>query len=214
MRRAIFLITCATALIYTAFSQVAPAPANASLGAQAAGRIVFRPDGLVELIGYFTFIEGVNSPLFDGTPSERTAHFTLRTEGSGIDYIPNGNLMHLFARPQNPAGTQVNIYYNANPNQDFNRPETFNDGQLIAVYQAGGTRASVIPARDWSVATQLRLSPSETPSIPGLPPLPGLLHVSCFGLSLQSFSQFLELRGAGGLSVPYGASIYYVNDRR
>lgn len=182
-------------------------PPSGALVNQSIGRVGFGPDGSAQLYGYFTFLEGFDLPLFNGVTSERTAHFTYRSQPSGLDYITNGSLMHLFGVPRQSSPTTVGIYFDANPNQDFEKPETFSDGQLVATYETRGTRATIIPASTWSASTMmLRQTAAEVSVGNRTLAVPGRLIITLSGLSLPSFDQFLIARSAGGLTIPYGSS--------
>ena len=44
--------------------------------------------GPPELVGYMSFIEGVDTPIFAGVPSKNTAYFTLRVTGGAQAPLP------------------------------------------------------------------------------------------------------------------------------
>jgi hypothetical protein len=105
------------------------------------GRILVGSDGAVQMIGYYPFIEALPSPLFSGTPGETTAFFTFRSTPFTVTMINNATITHLFAVPSSSTGNLLNLYFNAQPNQDFNNPDTFSSGQLVATYK---TRAGML----------------------------------------------------------------------
>jgi hypothetical protein len=87
-----------------------------------------------EFVGYVAFIEGVDSPLFDGVPSEDTAYFTVRlTEPAAAQIplpVPDVQLATSFFVP----GAQATFYFNPDPNgRDWSNPDTFSEGVPIAV---------------------------------------------------------------------------------
>ena len=87
-----------------------------------------------EFVGYVAFIEGVDSPLFDGVPSEDTAYFTVRlTEPAAAQIplpVPDTQLATSFFVP----GAQATFYFNPDPNgRDWSNPDTFSEGVPIAV---------------------------------------------------------------------------------
>lgn len=87
-----------------------------------------------EFVGYVAFIEGVDSPLFDGVPSEDTAYFTVRlTEPAAAQIplpVPDPELATSFFVP----GAQATFYFNPEPNgRDWSNPDTFSEGVPIAV---------------------------------------------------------------------------------
>jgi hypothetical protein len=137
-------------------------PSIGVVGAQMIGRILFNADGTVETIGYYPFIEGLPSPLFSGTPGEKTAFFTFRSTTFTSQTIANATITNLFAIP--PAGGQnlVNVYFNSTPNQDFSNPNTFSAGQLIATYNWQGLMGtSVAPYFGTEVATLQLVSSAD-----------------------------------------------------
>lgn len=192
------------------WSQQPARPPDGAIFSQAIGRVSFNADGSAELYGYFTLIEGVNQPLFEGAQSERNAHFTYRTDPSGLDYIHNGTIMHLFGRPRQGAAATVRVYYDPDPDQDLDKPETFGNGQVLATYEIRGTRATVIPASIWTASTLLvRQTAAEGAAFE----VPERLTVHLSGLSLASFDQFQLSRAAGALRLPFGASIHSSSSR-
>jgi hypothetical protein len=93
--------------------------------------------GPVELVGYIAFIEGVDSPLFSGTPSKDTAYFTVRLTGSTppsvalpVEPDPELNVSII------PPGAQFTVYFNSMPSsRDWSDPSTFAQGVPIAVFE-------------------------------------------------------------------------------
>jgi hypothetical protein len=84
-----------------------------------------------EVIGYLTFKDGIDDSLFSGPPSEKTAYFTLRIEGLTATVIGNtGNVMVQLR----PPGQKLNIYLHDQPNNDWDRPEGFANGKMVASY--------------------------------------------------------------------------------
>jgi hypothetical protein len=80
-----------------------------------------------EVVGYFTDISriGASDSLFNGSPSEQTAFFTLRSDMFSLTSLPANGDLGLFLVS---AGT-YNIYYNPTPNGDWSDPDTFSGGQ-------------------------------------------------------------------------------------
>ena len=93
--------------------------------------------GPPELVGYMTFIEGVDSPIFAGEPSKDTAYFTLRITGGmtapvsmPVEPDPGLNVEIL------PPGTQFTVFFNASPGpREWNDPDSFSEGVPIAVFE-------------------------------------------------------------------------------
>ena len=94
------------------------------------GRFYVDPTtGKSEVAGYFTDINGIGASdsLFKGMPSESTAYFTFRAMLSATSLPSNGDITLLLGS----AGT-YDIYYNPAPKGDWNNPDTFSGGQLVA----------------------------------------------------------------------------------
>jgi hypothetical protein len=137
------------------------APMSAQEGRPQAGRVAYHflarllqgPSGLV-VIGYVNFLDGVSAPLFDGTPGEKTALMTFRSDVFSAAPLFNGNVVAL-NWPSTPAPV-VRFYLNSSPNQDWNKPDSFSSGQLIGSFNARvgqiaitGTTAVVAYSYDW-----------------------------------------------------------------
>jgi hypothetical protein len=84
-----------------------------------------------EVIGFLTFKNGIEESLFSGPPSEKTAYFTLRIEGLTSTVVANTGNVGVQLRP---PGQKLNIYLHDKPDNDWNRPEGFSTGKLIATY--------------------------------------------------------------------------------
>jgi len=105
-------------------------PTNAVVW-QHVGRLYLDPNtGKAVYAGYLVHLYGINSSLFDGSPSESTAYFTFSTDVLQVTPIPNNGNMALSLIS---AGT-FNVYYNTNPNGDWNNPATFASGKLVATF--------------------------------------------------------------------------------
>ena len=110
--------------------ELQPIPANQVVW-QHVGRIYLNPQtGKAVYAGYLAHIAGLPNSLFDGAPSERSAHFTFSTDVLSLTPLPtNGSVDLSFVS----AGT-FNVYYNARPSGDWSNPATFSSGQLIATF--------------------------------------------------------------------------------
>src|ERR1017187_9723207 len=98
-------------------------------------RLLQSPTGTFFVIGYVNFLDGVSAPLFDGTPGEKTALMTFRSDVfSATQQLSNGNVMVL-NWPSTPAPV-VRFYLNNSPKQDWNTPDSFSSGQLIGSFSA------------------------------------------------------------------------------
>jgi hypothetical protein len=145
---ALALIVCGVGL--------AAGPADLQKGA---GGIPYHYVGRVKLnfvdstgvvYGYMTAVSGVSdaATLFAGVPSEATAHLTFRADIKFQALPGNG--------PLNPgqfavtpilveAGTW-SIYFTPNPAHNWDDPDTFSDGQLVATLDRQLEQFSVYPA--------------------------------------------------------------------
>jgi len=110
-----------------------------AVAAQIVGRLLIDASGEGQVVGYYTYLAGIPGPFFSGEPSEATAYFTFRSTRFRTQVIPNGNIVHLLSVPVDVAATEVRIYFNGQPNGNFQSPDTFSDGQLIGTLQAQGS---------------------------------------------------------------------------
>lgn len=98
---------------------------------QHVGRVYLNPKtGQAVWAGYLVHINGINSSLFNGSPSEATAYFTFSTDVLSLTPMPNNGDMALSLVS---AGT-FNVYYNNSPGGDWSNPASFTSGQLIATF--------------------------------------------------------------------------------
>jgi hypothetical protein len=126
------VLTCALALAAFVSGFYSPAEAQQTPSAAVAcyfgGRAFLNSPvngGQGEVVGYFTNINGIPGPLFNGTPIEKTAFFTFRSDVLSTTSLPsNGDIgLSLVS-----AGA-FNIYYNPTPNGDWSNPDSFSGGQ-------------------------------------------------------------------------------------
>ncbi len=91
--------------------------------------------GPPELVGYVAFIEGVDSPLFNGEPSKDTAYFTVRVTEPlpppiSLPVEPDPALNASVLLP----GGQATVFFDSSPGpRDWTNPDTFSEGVPIAV---------------------------------------------------------------------------------
>jgi hypothetical protein len=98
---------------------------------QHVGRFYVNPNtGQSVFAGYVVHLNGVSASLFNGPPSEATAHFTFSTDVISLTPMPSNGDLSLYLVS---AGT-FNVYYNANPNGNWSDPTTFSGGQLVATF--------------------------------------------------------------------------------
>ncbi len=96
----------------------------------------FGPMDPPELVGYIAFIENIPGPFFSGPPGEegeKTAFFTLRfTSGPPPIQLNPGSDVSVSLLP---PGGRFDVYFDENPNQEWNMLDTFSDGKLIATFE-------------------------------------------------------------------------------
>jgi hypothetical protein len=96
-------------------------------------RVLVNPsNGTAMAVGYFTVLERIAGPLFDGAPSEATAFFTFRSDVGPPSTILPTNID--LAVNLGSAGT-YGVYFNSAPNGNWSSPDSFSSGQLIATFQ-------------------------------------------------------------------------------
>jgi hypothetical protein len=88
-------------------------------------RGLFAADGTAQVVGYLAFIDGVSGSLFSGAPSEATAFFAFRTDTISVQPIANGDITVFLL---------CNVYFNRSPHGDWNNPDSFSSGQLVATF--------------------------------------------------------------------------------
>jgi hypothetical protein len=97
---------------------------------QLAGKTLLNPvTGAGQVLAYFTFFDGVSGPMFSGATGAATAHFTLRSQPFQTQFIPHGDML------LGLLGTETfTLYADDTPDQDFNNPSSFSDGQELASF--------------------------------------------------------------------------------
>jgi hypothetical protein len=98
---------------------------------QHVGRIFVNPTtGQFVYVGYLVHIDPIDGSLFNGSPSESTAHFTFSTDLGQLTPLPNNNdaVLDLVS-----AGT-FSVYYNTTPGADWSDPASFSRGKRIATF--------------------------------------------------------------------------------
>jgi len=133
---------CIGAAALLAFSRAAaPNAAQESVptgdvAADLAGRLLVDTSGNAQLIGYYSYISGIQGTFFSGPTSEATAFFTFRSTPFTIEIVPNGNLFQLFSTPAAGLTEYIDsVYLNERPAGNFQDPDSFSKGQLIAQFK-------------------------------------------------------------------------------
>jgi hypothetical protein len=191
---------------------------NGSLAAQASGRIGFYQNGSVDAFGYFSFVHGLDVPVFSGPPAAGTAHFTFRSEKTGIEGLVNDRLIHFLYRPANGRFNLLHLYYHANPQSDFARPASFSAGEKIATFRTRGVRITLNPAKYFQMTSGLVLESSTDFTVAGrtinVRDFADGASLSVTGVSFPSLDAFLEQLNQGEFSVPFGGSLQSANGGR
>jgi len=91
-------------------------------------------------VGYYTYIAGIPQPLFSDpiAVGEATAYFTFRSEPYSFSTFANDDILVRTVTP----GFLIKLYYNQTPDQTFDDPDTFSDGQLIATFRVITSQAT------------------------------------------------------------------------
>lgn len=97
---------------------------------QLVGQTLLNPaTGAGQVLGYFTFIEGVAGPMFSGAPGEAAAHFTLRSQPFQTQFFPHGDILIGLL-----GSETFTLHADATPDQDFDDPASFSDGDELASF--------------------------------------------------------------------------------
>jgi hypothetical protein len=100
---------------------------------QHVGRVYLNSNGQFVYAGYLVHIDGIDTPLFNGSPSESTAYFTFSTGVAPLAQLtplPDNGDVHLALVS---AGT-FSVYYTAKPSGDWSNPASFSSGKLVATF--------------------------------------------------------------------------------
>jgi hypothetical protein len=91
-------------------------------------------------VGYYTYIAGIPQPLFSDliAVGEATAYFTFRSEPYSFSTFANDDILVRTVTP----GFLIKLYYNQTPDQTFDDPDTFSNGQLIATFRVITSQAT------------------------------------------------------------------------
>lgn len=97
---------------------------------QLAGKTLLNPaTGAGQVLAYFTFLDGVSNPMFSGPTGAATAHFTLRSQPFQTQFVPHGDILIGLLGPET-----FTLYVDPTPDQDFNNPASFSDGEELASF--------------------------------------------------------------------------------
>jgi hypothetical protein len=121
----------------------------AELAWYATGRFYQATDGTLADYGYFLHLPFPDVPLFTGTPSETTAHFTFAAQPFTASGTANGAL----SLSLDPVGG-FSLYLQRQPAATFDNPASFALGECIATFR----RTSLV------VGTTVTVSVNGTPA--------------------------------------------------
>ncbi|HEX6902472.1 MAG TPA: hypothetical protein VF789_22320 [Thermoanaerobaculia bacterium] len=97
------------------------------------GRFYEDERGLLQDLGYFLYLRGVQGDLFDGgSTGESTALLTFRSEPFQAQSVTNGNISIGL-----DAVGSVSIYRNPG-GASFSDPDSFSRGEVVAVFRRAG----------------------------------------------------------------------------
>jgi len=173
-------------------------PTNAMVW-QHVGRLYLDPNtGKAVYAGYLAHLYGITSSLFNGSPSESTAYFTFSTDVLSLTPMPsNGNM----ALSLVSAGT-FNVYYNTNPNGDWNNPATFASGKLVATFTRTESLFPVIGAFGvHNLSESLLSSQGFTFNGQGL----NFSHIAPHGITFVQFADMTPIAGIAQYPVAFSA---------
>jgi hypothetical protein len=105
-----------------------PIPAS-QIAEHAVCRGLLAANGTAQVVCFLAYVDGISGSLFSGNPSEATAYLTVRTDTITAQPIVNGDVVALLQS----AGT-YNTYFNSSPNGNWDNPDSFSSGQLVATF--------------------------------------------------------------------------------
>lgn len=104
-------------------------------------RTSFSPTAGFNLVGYVPYINGIDGPIasmFNGTPGESTAYFTIMVRQetfSSFTTLSPSNDNSLVRARLFEAGPVFDVIYDPTPDQDWADPSTFGDGLVVATFK-------------------------------------------------------------------------------
>ncbi len=187
-------------------------PARLSPGAVAAqlhGRALVDLDLTCQMIGYYTSIAGISSPLFSGEPGAANAYFTFRSAPFRVEVLQNGPMAHLFSRPISGDSVLIELFYDDTPDQDYRDPESFSDGIRIAVFRVRNGMTTALPPALGVNAGSMELVSSRAFTFAGL-----TVNIADFGqnATLRFRSTEPELSGTSRFpfAIPFAGTVLAV----
>ena len=197
---------------------IAPDPSYAqnripsgTVAAQVLGRVRLNSDFSVNLYGYFTYMEGIQTSIFNGPPSENTATFTFSAEPTNAALFKNGDLVHALENPVNGQYTTLSVYYNPAPSsRDLANPDDFKQGSLVAQFRSRAGAVNVLPSKTFQASAGLSLLSTSVVFLNGqaltIGSLVSTMSLNLFGPS-PSFDDILAGLGTdGSYTIPFSGT--------
>lgn len=176
-------------------------PPSGPVAGQAIGRVIFDAQGDAQLVCYFTVFAGLQN-LFTGPRSEATARITARSTKFRVETTLNGTAVHFRTVPSEGGAILVKLYYDLSPDQDFNHPDSFADGQMFAVWRWHSSLGTLSPAGITPSIGAVDLVSSDIVVHEGTP-----FNVKAHGeRATAHFSILLPPALGPGVSVPFSAT--------
>lgn len=141
----VVLAACTIGIFGLAIGQTKPKNLPSGLvAAHLSGRLLVDENGRSQMVGYYTFAEGVTN-LFNGEVAPANARLTFRTDPFELRSHLNGVLTLLRAAPLQYTYVPIRVYYDPAPARDFDKLETFETGQLVATFHTKGSQTTILP---------------------------------------------------------------------
>lgn len=176
-------------------------PPSVPVAGQAIGRVIFDTQGDAQLVCYFTNFAGLQN-LFIGPRSEATARITARSTKFRVETTLNGTAVHFRTVPAEGSAILVKLYYDLSPDQDFDNPDSFADGQMFAVWRWHSSLGTMSPAGITPSIGAVELVSSDVIVHEGKP-----FNVKAHGeRATAHFSILLPPALGLGVSVPFSAA--------
>lgn len=172
-----------------------------------AARVFLDPStGHVQFLGYFADLNGIQESLFSGTPGEATALLTFRSNVFTAQPLPsNGNVALTLV-----TVSKINVYLNTSPAGDWENPDSFSSGQLVATFERSGPTMLSQTGPTFAHLLSFKLESSRDFSINGK--TLNLSHFAAHGLTLAAFGTNTPVSGIPGFAVglPWGGYLMAV----
>lgn len=185
-------------------------PAGA-VAAQLVGRARLNADFSINVYGYFTFMEGIQSPMFAGSPGENTALFTFSAQPTNAALLANGDMLSALENPVNGQYTTLTVYYNPSPSsRDIANPDDFTQGVVVAQFRSRGAAVNVLPSKTFQASGGLSFLSAGVVVLNGqtltLDSLVSSLSLNLFGPAPSFDDLIAGLAANGSYSLPFAGT--------